>query len=963
MKIKWIKFLILIILASFTIKTEGAESNEESNSEKKTYQAQVEALSEESLTVINLMTDSYQESFGAEVIIKLLLSYSVLMLKFVYFFNENVLHEQYIKLKDVIFHTNIQSTFIEKSIMIDNEKLECLYNSCFTLLKYTVINQLNQESNNNQLGFLMTIINQYDKILEPIQESQKLLKYLVSCDLNSTTRSMALTVNNIVTEIIILLENSINTYRNMNKKTFRKLFESRKESLNKANIDFAVSNQKLESLRMMKAKFGGNKQLITNNNDLDTGNCSEEEILEMELLVSISLKLLGLMIVNFFYFRKRILLAHLESVEKCILDTNEITTARATEMNVESSANLKIKEALMNKLEYTKIVELDNLSSKFSSKSSKLKIVGNIKKLYRYLLQIVLILKKELQLNKCGEYIQQLLVPAITIFENVGKDCVASTKIYEDKTELEILPFELIRAERECLMSRYKEVISDIIEKKKEKRKEEKEKLEKLESEQKLKLEKELLGYKAAREKHKKSKRQKKRFPEAQNDVTILQEKESSKISEVSQTSRKATKNKSERKKKLLEEIMKFEEDSLKKTQIRELVTSQKLDRISRKRKDKKKLRDKSNEGETGEPKDRNMNHDKPENNINQDSSSESSGNEETHLSVVAENEKERKEADINRHLLPVLKIVQDSVDKSAEGAFSISLPTKKTVKKRPANEELRSAPLVQSTLELFDPNPTFATRDRDQIGVLDRSSRSSFLVDTSEKSVNVLQHTKDLFDNKHGDDNNEKKARKTRSRTKNRKGSVGRASSESPKRNKSNQKLKTRSNSFPKTRTRIRSRSRTRRNKSKIDSKVQNKDRTYSNEDLNESFSVLLSKFMSLEKKLPQKEDCDFPVSGSRFIPMFSGEKLTKTQLGIDIFNFFNIKYLDFSHISENSPFDELENSIESCSKEILRINTEVVPLLTGEDLCQIKDYERSLIKQFIKLLIIFNAKKKELL
>ncbi|PPS97176.1 putative Secreted Protein (SKSR family) [Cryptosporidium hominis] len=991
-------FLNILVIATFllTLIVEGAEFNEKNGSEENIDQIQKETLSQESLALLTLVSNTYERNCLVDIIVKLLFSYSALLLKFSYFFNENVLHEQIKRLRETIFHANLESFFINKYLLIDYQKLERLYNSCFDYLRYNTINQLNTESLNQQYAFIMNIVENHAKIIKPIRESQALLEYLISCDLDLSLKSMVSILINYVSEFISLVEESIKTYKKK-KRNFKKFFDSRKDFLSNANIDLVVSNQKLQSMMEMKVNFEKNKELLDEYNKFlenpdpnlteekvsqlkqlyndyyENNECTEEEILEMESLLSISMELLGLISANIFYFNNQELSENIRLVEEVISNINKKVSTRGTENSFDGEYSFRIKKRVMENLNYEKVISLNNLSSKFSNKLPREVIIKNLKGLYLCLLNILKMLKIEFQLNKCGKYIQELMLLVINTYEKIGKECAASLKSNEKNESLTILPLETIRVIRESTISKCKQIITEQVEKKKEKMKEEKEKLEKLEMEKKIQLEQEKLDYKKRLEKLKeKSKsKQKKSYPEVKYEIKKVQECDTI-ILETQKIIRPTVRNKAERRRKLMEEINRFNEKSIKKELIREAVNIQKLTRKSKKNLSSGERRSKLHSMETNnaQTKDQNTHNIDMGSDSSQNSSNESSGDEETCSSEVKK-KKYVKKKDFSECLLPVIKLVEESIYESnkshqqskgegiseeSEGACSSHATEKKVSKKRLANEKPSDTPLVKSTVELFGESFVFETRKVGQRGIMEGTSKSSSLRETSNSSSSVSQiesiSDKQLF----GKQSNSE-ARKSRSRAKSSKLSVRRALSEPPPRNKPSSNLKTRPKSIPRTRSRSRSRSRSRRRrKSTSRSKLHLKSEIYSDDGTSE----MISKLMQLEEKMSYSVD-DSSEHKSKFIPMFSKSKVTEEVQSVDIFSFFNIVNLDFLEITEASTIEEIEAAIEFCSEEITRIHTEILPLLTGYDLLQMKDFQKDLISRLIRLLIMFNNKKNE--
>ncbi|POM85564.1 hypothetical protein CmeUKMEL1_18050 [Cryptosporidium meleagridis] len=977
--------LYCIFISAFLLTSivEGAEFNEKNGSEENIDQIQKGTLSQESLALLTLVSNTYERNCLVDIISKLLFSYSALLLKFSYFFNENVLHEQIKRLRETIFHANIESFFIDKYLLIDYQKLEHLYNSCFEYLKYDLINQLNIESLNQQYKFIMNMIENHAEIIKPIRESQALLEYLISCDLDSSLKSMVSILINYVSEFIGLVEESIKSYKKK-KRNFRKFFESRKDFLSKANINLVISNPRLGNLMEMKVNFKKNKQLLDEyyafleNPDpalteerasqlkqlyddyYENNECTEEEILEMESLLLISMELLGLISANIFYFDNQELSKNIRFIEENISNINKKVTERGTEDNFDGEDSFRIRKKVMEELDYEKVIRLNNLSSKFGNKLPREVIIKNLKGLYLCLLNILKILKKEFQLNKCGKYIQELLVLVINAYEKIGKDCAASLKSSEKNKSLTILPLETIRVIRESTMSKCRQIITEQVEKKREKMKEEKEKLEKLEIEKKLQLEQEKLEHKKRLEKLKeKSKlKQKRLYPEVKYEIKKVQEEECDSVLETHKMTRPTVRNKAERRRRLMEELNRFNEKSIKKELIREAVNRQKLTRKSRKNSSSDEMRSKSHlmKMNNAQTEHQNICDIDKECESDQNSSNESSGDEEA-CSSEAMKKKYVKKMDVGQCLLPVIKLVEESICESnksckqskgeskneeSEGACSSHATEKRVSKKRLANEKPRDTPLVKSTLELFGESFMFETRKVGQKETMERTTKSSCSHETSNYSPSTSQ-IENKFDNKFFRVQSNSEARKSRSKTKNNRLLVRRASSEPPSRNKLSSNLKTRSKSIPRTRSRSR-----RRRQSKSRSKLHIKPEICSDDTTSE----IISKLIKLEERMTYSID-DSSEHKSKFIPMFSESKVPEEEQSVDIFSFFNIVNLDFLEITETSTIEEIEAAIEFCSEEITRIHTKILPLLTGYDLLQMKNFQKNLII-IIKILVL---------
>ncbi|TRY53192.1 putative Secreted Protein [Cryptosporidium tyzzeri] len=428
---------------------------------------------------------------------------------------------------------------------------------------------------------------------------------------------------------------------------------------------------------------------------------------------------------------------------------------------------------------------------------------------------------------------------------------------------------------------------------------------------------------------------------------------------------RPAVRNKAERRRRLMEEINRFNEKSIKKELIRDAVNRQRLTRKSKKNLSSGERRSKfhSMEMNNAQTKDQIKHNTDIGSDSSQNSSNESSGDEETCSSDVKK-KKHVKKKDFSKCLLPVIKLVEsinesnkshqqskgEGISEESEGACSSHATEKRVSKKRLANEKPSDTPLVKSTVELFGESFVFETRKVGQRGTMEGAAKSSSLRETSNSSSSASQiestTNKQLFRKQSNSE-----ARKSRSSAKSSKLSVRRALSEPPPRNKPSSNLKTRANSIPRTRSRSR-----KRRKSTSRSKLHLKSEIYSDD----ATSEIISKLMQLEERMSYSVD-DSSEHKSKFIPMFSKSKVTEDAQSVDIFSFFNIVNLDFLEITEVSTIEEIEATIEFCSEEITRIHTEILPLLTGSDLIQMKNFQKDLTSRLIRLLIMFNNKKNE--
>ncbi|KAH8738490.1 hypothetical protein FG386_002592 [Cryptosporidium ryanae] len=220
---------------------------------------------------------------------------------------------------------------------------------------------------------------------------------------------------------------------------------------------------------------------------------------------------------------------------------------------------------------------------------------------------------------------------------------------------------------------------------------------------------------------------------------------------------------------------------------------------------------------------------------------------------------------------------------------------------RRKADESLSEAPSVSTTL-FFGEGAVFSTRDS-QHGETGSGSGSG---ESKSKSI------------------------------------TGRSRSRSRTRSKS----RTRSRSGTRSKSRARSRSTTR-----SQSRTGSRSRTISS-------SVKVDQ-ENIEEILQKLGDIDLeptPGTESRFLPMFKGsDPKTTVEKGWDKLE-VESKY---SNVSEESTKEDIMKLLESCGSEIQELHLNIAPLLSGPEFLQAKLIERLLIKEFIKLVLLLQAKK----
>ncbi|KAH8581553.1 signal peptide protein [Cryptosporidium sp. chipmunk genotype I] len=109
--------------------------------------------------------------------------------------------------------------------------------------------------------------------------------------------------------------------------------------------------------------------------------------------------------------------------------------------------------------------------------------------------------------------------------------------------------------------------------------------------------------------------------------------------------------------------------------------------------------------------------------------------------------------------------------------------------------------------------------------------------------------------------------------------------------------------------------------------------------------------------------ESVDDPSTESRFLKFFSSNGEDNVSEDSEdrkrvLSRYCLLSDIYFSNISENSTTEEINDSLESCGREIQRLHLDVASGLKGKELLEIKLIEKDLIKAFIRMLLILQQR-----
>ncbi|KAL5370633.1 hypothetical protein CPHLJ_1g3850 [Cryptosporidium parvum] len=866
--------------------------------------------------VSSLAGNYYERNILAELIIVELSIYVSLLLKLFALVNSVEIEERCLPLKQFFVSFLLNSTFERRNNMVSKEKFEILKQSLNS--KYIDLrDKLSQQMHENSVKLFDTVIKNKDLIQENIDFLLNILLVLFDLGIERFLGSSAFALFSFFDEYELVLDDFSSIFSSSSRKEISCRFISNKDAIKWVDFDFCYNRVDLNSLEEKVDKSDRDQftSQIINSSSLDIEElCKTKEI----LLTALDLLKTGLYII--FIFERNAFFAFLSHVREMELKIKEeLDKINCDGLPEQKYLELKIT---VRDLLRTDEVQSNNLVGEcFEDCLTKETITSSMTSVYKSLLSAILVLKSFGATFLGVDFFKLLFENILKLFEDYTKKCAQQIKKVKSLTEEEVQNLQMSTMKKKYKKKKelYKQslMIRAEIEKKENRERKQREKKIK---EEKERLERERLS-EEIKNKEKKSRKKKTRskreFPiveasaadiskedvEAQTSTSSYASQEVS-----SEAKQQACRPKLNRKQEKLNKLLKEEQKSLQREEVKKTILEQKYSNLSTKkrkqdeRKTKNKNRREREERERLEEREREMEKEKKKREriehtnymytlLNSISSIEG---------LFAEAEKSR--AGISGLISLVFQIISEekveteeaSTEEGISSMFA-SLSVSDTV-----TSQQQASGLSRTGMEL-------GARPKTRVGgPKPRSSSSSSSSSRSRSSAR----------------------RRSRSRSRSRRSSKSRVRS---------------------SRSRVRS-SRSRGRSRSRDKSSEARALTF------DGFEVPDSIFSSTLQEDPNKS--------SKFLQYFQ----TVNELDSQDSSVFEQKYLEYEQklidltvVTQNSLEDEILSALELCGSLIQTLHEVVIPLVHGKELMYLKLLERTFVKFFIKFLIFLQQKKDE--
>ncbi|EAK88534.1 hypothetical protein [Cryptosporidium parvum Iowa II] len=903
----------------------------------------------------------FEAEFCIEILIQMMLIIYTFILRCNAVFNPEESIESVSKLKLILLYIDKHSRFSDKKKMISPSRLKGINEALKYLIETDLMYQM-ENSSKLDASIFVVLSERLNEITSTLEILSELLKLMIIKKVHFGYNVIAKKMISFLSKYRLLLKRSFDLYKKMSKSKFLQQYETTKEVVCTISINLAHGINLLEPVEKLLDNY--NKKLILQNstgvktsgsnrssekkkNDSNERNKQKlsknselsEYTFKIEVMINFSFEAILFAIENFFFFKngiaKKSLLKHFEVYDKI----QQEMFARSTELLLTEEKAYEIKVKVRQFLDFDSLLQTDNSVFSFNGPLNKRTIIEKFTKLVERLKILLLYLKQEIIGKSSSSYEYFLLHNTIIYLEETTLDLESAIVLFE-RYEIDHLLKFLNRNSMEFLASARKSMVESSTSKG-------------LHTSKKMK---------PGRFKNIESVCATSSVPINENDQVDLTSKATG--------SSKTKKSKSMRKQLKMELLLSQEEASEKKSAISETIKEQKMSNQKQSKRDKilnraekwKKKREKEEDERRKEREEEAKKKKEKEEKVelcrlvrvvtkieqNFEAVNEEIQMRESLQSLFlnvfnllshlteSENTRNDREKSLNQ-IFEGGTLASASLEENKPSQPPVATQSttsfvgRSKVGKRRA-DETHKKPLAASTLDLIAKSRTTneSSGGRSLSFSIDSGETKSLETTQAESGDKLRSKSKE-----HSKTHSHSRSRSTRSRT----GSRGRSKSRSKSRSR-------------------RGRSRSRRGRSRSRSRSGSSGRkSEHNFDYESGYSF--------EIPLTEAEDIDSTKNiESKLLKLFSSfesntsEDSTQTEKSKEqfLFSFFGIKRFDYSKITSETSTSELETAISDISCELERIYKDVIPLLTGEDYEIVKNFEKFMIKELIKLLIMLN-------
>ncbi|OLQ16326.1 Fruit fly transformer family protein [Cryptosporidium hominis] len=865
--------------------------------------------------VDSLVVNYYERNLFAEFILVELSIYISLLLRLLALVNPEDVEDGYLPLKHFFVSFLLNSTFERRKNMVSKEKIEKLEQS--SRGKYVELrDKLSQQMHGNSVKLFDTALTNKDEIQENIDFLLNMLLVLFEYGIERFLGSAAITLFSFFDSFSLVLTDFSNIFSSSPRKEISSRFISNKDFVSYVDFDFCYN--RVESGSLQENVVNSAQEQFTNQ-IIDSSSPNIEELCKIKeiLLTALDLLKTGLFIV--FIFERSTFYGFLSQIhDKELKIKKELEKINCDGLSEQKYLELKVDAR--NLFDIGGVHSNNLVIECYDECLPKETLTSSMASVYKSLLSAMLVLRNYETTTFGVDFLKLLFEIVLTLFEEYTKKCAQQIKKIRSLAEVEVQNLQISTVKEKFKMRKelYKQslMVQAEIERKENKERKLREKKVK---EEKERLERERLS-EANKNKEKKPRKKKtkpkKVFPivedsttdTSKEDVGEAQTSASSYASQEvsSKAKEQVCRPKLNRKEEKLRKLLKEEQKSLQREEVKKTILEQKCSNIStRKRKQ-------------GERKIKNENRREKE---------ERERLEEKEREMEREREK-RERMKHSNYMYTLLNSIS-----AIEGLFAEAEKSRASI-----------SGLISFVFQIISEEKVETEEASSEKGISDMfASLSVSETVTPQQQASGLSRT-----------GMELGARP--------KTSVGgpkpRSSSSSSSSSKSSarRRSKSRSRSRRSSRSRARS-SRSRARSSRSRGRSRSRDKSSEVRALTfDGFEVPDSIFSSTVHEDPNKS--------SKFLKYFQVVNGLDSQDS----SVFEQKYLeyeqqliDLSVITQDSLEDEILNSLELCGNLIQTLHTVVIPLVRGKELMYLQLLERAFVKFFIKFLIFLQQKKDE--
>ncbi|KAH8582124.1 uncharacterized protein ELE39_003283 [Cryptosporidium sp. chipmunk genotype I] len=230
------------------------------------------------ITSSGLLSSRYETNYFMESIIKFLVRYLSLIVNFSAIFGDRNYKSIYNKISNVASYLESRSSYSNRNKMLFHNRVNELSEYINLAVNIKLFSLLFTDSSNISKEVICIIADASKKVMHTISKIVTLLEKLSSFEVDSNLRYTSKFLSKVSNDCIRMFSNCIRKYSKMSKSQFNSLFASKIEQISKSTLSVELSNE-FGYLPDMEANFEKiAKSIEAYNQFLETGNPSLTDV-------------------------------------------------------------------------------------------------------------------------------------------------------------------------------------------------------------------------------------------------------------------------------------------------------------------------------------------------------------------------------------------------------------------------------------------------------------------------------------------------------------------------------------------------------------------------------------------------------------------------------------------------------------------------------------------------------------